>query len=46
MQRTLANYIELFSSFVFSDEESFHLSGEVNRHNVWEEFDYQLDVSM
>ena len=44
MQRTLANYNDVFSSFVFSDEASFHLSGKVNRHNVWEELDYLLDV--
>ena len=44
MQHTLANYGGLFSRFVFSDEASFHLSGKVNRRNVWEEFDYQLDV--
>ena len=44
MQLTLANYDDLFSCFVFSDEASFHLSDNVNRHNVWEEFDYRLDV--
>ena len=44
MQRTLANYDELFSRFVFSDEGSYHLSGKVNRYKVWEEFEYRLDV--
>ena len=44
MQHTLANYDNLFSRFVFSDEASFHLNGKVNTHNVWEDFDYLLDV--
>ena len=35
---------DLFSNFEFSDEASFHLDGKVNRHNLWEEFDYRLDV--
>ena len=39
MQHTLANYGDLFSCFVFSDEASFHLSD-----NVWQEFEYRLDV--
>ena len=44
MQHTLANYDDLFSGFVFSDEASFHLSGKVNTHNVWEEFHYRIDM--
>ena len=44
MQHTLANYDDLFSLLVFSDEASFHSSGKVNRLNIWEEFDYQIDV--
>ena len=44
MQHTRANYDDLFSCFVFSDETSSHLSGKVDRCNVWEEFDYGLDV--
>ena len=44
MKHKLENYDDLFSRFVFSDEASFHLSGTVNRKNVWEEFDYRLDV--
>ena len=43
MQHTLVNYDDLFGRSVFSDE-SFHLCGEVNRHDVWEEFNYRLYV--
>ena len=44
LPNTLANYVDLFSRFVFSDEASFHLSGKVNGYNVWEELDYRLDA--
>ena len=44
MQHTLSNYDDLFSRFACSDEASFHLSSKVNRHKVWEELDYRLDV--
>ena len=44
VQHTLANYDDLFSRVVFSDEASFHLSGKANRRNVWQKFDYRLDV--
>ena len=44
VQHTLANSDDLFSRFLFADEASFHFSGKVNRHKVWEEFDHRLDV--
>ena len=44
IQHTLAHYDDLFTRSVFNDEASFHLSHKVNRHNVWEEFRYRLDV--
>ena len=43
-QHTQENYDDLYSRFVFSDEACFRLSGKVNGDNVWEEFDYRLDV--
>ena len=44
MRHTLVNYDDMFSRFLFSNEASFHLSGKVNKHNVWEEFNCLLDV--
>ena len=44
MQHPLENYDDLFIRFVLSDEASSYLIGKVNRHNVWEKFDYRLDV--
>ena len=44
MHHALVNYDDLFSRFVFSGEESYHFSGKVNWHNVWEEIDYRIDV--
>ena len=44
MQHTMANYDDVFSCFVFNDGASFHLSGKVSTHNVWEEFYYRLDA--